>query len=202
MGGRNLDAAIGQSGAFAIKDVPAGTYELSVSKSGQRGGAPLHRQQVMVRTQEQTDVDIQVQTSSLRGRLTTDDGSDPKTLNGNILFLAGMTELPADFSPFRRDGASPVNARVQDGAFAVDALEPGQYLLVVSIRGRERSSMSVVVGAGSNADVVVPAGKPAAPGAAPQNAPGTNPRGQGGRGGRGGAGQVPGGNQPGGRGGI
>lgn len=184
MRGRNLDASVGANGGFTIKDVPAGTYTVSVSLGGRRGGAPLHRQQLQVQAQQQAELDLQVTTSSLHGRVSCEDATDPATLSGNLLLLPGLTEMPSDFGAMRRDGTA-INTRVQAGAFAVEALPAGQYLAVLNVRGRERTLTSLFVTAGDNSAVQLPAGKLATATEVPSGAPTANPRGQGGRGNRG-----------------
>jgi hypothetical protein len=52
---------------------------------------------------------------------------------------------------------------VQDGAFRFEHLQPGSYLLVVNVRGRQRTTQPLTVAAGGTQTVAVVAGPPSAP---------------------------------------
>lgn len=193
---RQLQATTAQSGKFTLQKVPAGSYRLRVN-SARRGGT-LHEEIVQVLVDATTEPMILLTTHALAGAVTRDDGGKPEELAGRVTLLAGLDAAPADLNAYMRENPG-FDARLQNGAFRFDALKPGNYLLVVTVRGRERTVQPVLV-AGDVA-LQVPAGKPAA---AADPAGG----GQGGRGvqgaGPGGRGQVPGAGQggaPGARGG-
>lgn len=183
-GGRSFQAAVASSGRFTIKDVPVGNYRLRV-QAGRRGGM-LHEEQVQVIAGSVVERSITLATASLKGTVTAVDG-DAAALAGAVTLLPDMTELPEGWNAFRRDGTPTVEARLQRGSFQFDALKPGNYLLVLSVRGRERTTMPIVVAPGDGQTISVAAGKVAentgGPGA---GGPGNGARGQGagGQGGR------------------
>ena len=194
---RQFQATTAQSGKFTLQKVPAGSYRLRVN-SARRGGT-LHEEIVQVLVDATTEPMILLTTHALAGAVTRDDGGKPEELAGRVTLLAGLDAAPADLNAYMRENPG-FDARLQNGAFRFDALKPGNYLLVVTVRGRERTVQPVLV-AGDVA-LQVPAGKPAA---ATDAATGGA---QGGRGvqgaGPGGRGQVPGAGQggaPGARGG-
>ncbi|MCA8965664.1 MAG: hypothetical protein KDC48_12340, partial [Planctomycetes bacterium] len=53
-------------------------------------------------------------------------------------------------------GNTTYDARLQGGKFKFDALRPDNYLLVVNLQGRERTTQSVVVQSGGTTVVVTP----------------------------------------------
>jgi hypothetical protein len=174
-GGRTFQAAVSSAGQFSVADVPAGNYRLRVSAA--RRGGMLHEEAIAVTANSITERNIQVTTASLRGAVTA-DGAEPATLNGSVSLLPGLNELPENWNQWRRDPANATfDARVQAGAFKFDSLKPGNYLLVVSIRGRERSTQPIVVSPGSDQQVGIAAGKvqeatpPGGTGAPRANAP-------------------------------
>ncbi len=178
-GGRSFQAAVASSGRFSVKDVPAGNYRLRV-QAGRRGGL-LHEEQVMVTANVTTERNIQVTTASLQGSVTRDDGN-PAELNGSLSLLPGLNTMPENFNQWRREpGNTTFDTRVQAGAFKFDTLKPGNYLMVLNIRGRERATAPLVVAPGDGQRTSIAAGKvaaaPAAPGAngaAKPNAPAGN----------------------------
>jgi hypothetical protein len=174
MGGgmREFRAAVGPSGRFVIRDVPAGQYELTVS-GGRRQGA-LHQQRIDLQGQQELDLLIEVTTSKLEGIVTAEAGTDPTKLNGSVTLLPGLTEAPADLRAAQRDTPGAVNGRLQAGKFHFEWITPGQYLAVLSVRGRARTAQPIFVAAGSNAPLTLTAGAPAAP-AAPGTAPNAPP---------------------------
>lgn len=189
--GRQFQATTAQSGKFTIQKVPAGSYRLRVS-SARRGGT-LHEEIVQVFVDVATEPLIQLNTCQLAGALTRDDGGKPEELSGRATLLAGALEAPADFNAYVRENGS-IETRVQAGAFRFDAIKSGNYLLVVTLRGRERTTTPIVVAA--DATIQVPAGQPTAapdPNAAPGGRQG------GGGGGNAGGGRQGGGGQAGGR---
>jgi hypothetical protein len=160
-GQREFRAVVGPSGRFVIRDVPAGQYELSVS-GGRRQGT-LHQQRIDLQGQQELDLLIEVTTGKLDGTVTAEAGSDPTKLNGSITLLPGLTEIPADLRAAQRDTPGAVNSRVQAGKFQFEWIPPGQYLLVLSVRGRSRTAQPIFVAAGNNAPLTLTAGLPAAP---------------------------------------
>jgi hypothetical protein len=180
-GGGTFQTAVASSGRFSIKDVPAGTYRLRVNAA--RRGGTLHEESVAVAADAVTERNVQVTTASLAGVVTGDD-ANKAALNGSVSLLPGISELPENWNQWRRDpGNTTFDARVQNGAFKFDSLKPGNYLMVLSIRGRERTSLPVVVSAGDGQQVGIAAGKvqeaqnPGGTGGARPNAPaGNRPR--------------------------
>jgi hypothetical protein len=160
--GRSFQGAVAASGNFRIQNVPAGQYRLRV-QSGRRGGA-LHEEVVAVVADATTERHLSLQTHSLRGTMQGEAELDPKTLSGRASLLPGLTEVPENLGAWQRDNPG-FDARVQSGGFTFEALKPGNYLLVVTIRGRERSTLPVVVT--GDQTVTVPVGKVAAPSADP-----------------------------------
>ncbi|MBK8095699.1 MAG: hypothetical protein IPK26_01245 [Planctomycetes bacterium] len=211
-GSRSFQASVGPSGRFSIGDVPAGNYRLVVSNG--RRGSNLLEQAVQVFTGQTTELNLSVMTSSVKGTVTTDDGTPVAELGGSVVLLADMTALPADWNPRRgQGGGNTPMARLQNGSFELESVKPGQYLVVLSARGRERVTQSVFVPAGQTQALQLVAGKKTAtdaPGGTPTNGGGTNPQprarggdgngnggaprnaqGQGGRGNQGGRGGDP-----------
>lgn len=179
---RQFNAAVGDSGRFSIRDVPDGSYELTVT-SGRRNGT-LHRETVVVVSQATSEVTISLSTASLEGQVQVDDGTPTAELNGMVMLLPGATEVPENMRGMRGNNAGSFQARIQAGRFTLDMLPPGSYLAVVQIRGRERGTAQVFAAIGQKTTVAVAAGKKAAEdqggpaaGEGPR-APGARPRGQ------------------------
>ncbi len=180
--GRNLRATVANSGRFEIKDVPAGQYSLQVRGEGRRGG-PLHEETITVLADATVERHLAVVSASLEGTLADDGSGTVAALRGNVTLLAGVTVMPDDYGAWRRQpGNTTYDARLQGGKFKFDALRPDNYLLVVNLQGRARTSQSVVVPAGGTTVVVTPGkvqeadpangGAPAPRGGAPRgNAP-------------------------------
>lgn len=159
-GGRSFQAAVSASGQFTLKDLPVGSYRLRV-QAGRRGGM-LHEEQLQVAAGVTTERTIRVTTASLQGSVTCTDGK-PSELNGAITLVMGLTELPPDWNQWRREpGNTTFDARVQSGTFRFETLQPGNYLMVLNLRGRERTTATVVVTPGDNPRATIAAGKPAA----------------------------------------
>lgn len=192
-GGRN-QATVSSTGRFQIEKVAVGRYRLRV-QAEQRGGT-LHEEEVFVALDRTTEIAISLQTHSLRGAVSAADAA-ATDLNGRVQLLPGLTEVPENLNTWTRENTS-YDARLQGGTFQFEAIKPGSYLLVLSVRGRERTSQAVVVTGDQQVSLTAGAKSPEpAPGTAPQ--PGANnPRGGGGGNARGGQG---GGGQRGGRGG-
>lgn len=168
--GRSQQATVAASGRFKIDNVPAGDYRLRV-QSGRRGGL-LHEELVTVAADVTTERDLSLQTVSIAGTVTVDDGSDPKQLNGRISLLRGLVAVPDDLQAWQRDNPS-FETRLQDGAFRFESIQPGSYLLMLTVRGRETTSQPVQIGSGGAIDVTIAAGKVRSP--ASPAAPGANP---------------------------
>ncbi len=167
--GRTFQATVAASGRFTIANVPPGLYRLRVQNA--RRGGTLHEEVLQVVADVVTERTIVVQTHSLRGRITRDDGGDATELGGRISLLPGLTELPPNLGEWQRTNPG-LDARLQNGAFTFDAVKPGGYLLVATVRGRERTHQAIVVQ--GDQEILVAAGKPAAPRTTP--APGPTPQ--------------------------
>jgi protocatechuate 3,4-dioxygenase beta subunit len=176
-GARTQQATVAASGRFRIEAVPAGTYRLTV-QAGRRGGA-LHQETLLVAADSTTERLLVLQTVAVIGTVTREDGGDPRELGGRVSLLPGLTAPPDDLAAWQREHPS-FDARLQDGGFRFDAIQPGDYLLVLNARGRERTMQPIRVGQGEVL-VTVAAGKlrgatePAATGTMPQ-APRVQPR--------------------------
>lgn len=201
-GGRN-QATVASTGRFTIDDVPVGRYRLRLQ--AERRGGTLHEEEVFVALDRTTEVAISLQTHSLQGSVTAADAA-ANELNGRVQLLLGLTTMPENLGTWTRENPS-YDARLQAGSFRFDTIKPGNYLLVLTVRGRERTSQAVVVSGDQQISLTAGAkSAEAAPGTGPA-APGGNARGGGGNrgggagGGGGGPGAGGGGNQRGGRGG-
>jgi hypothetical protein len=160
--GRNFQSAVAASGRFQIPSVPPGSYRLRV-QAARRGGV-LHEEIVTVVANATTERNLSVTTCSLQGTVTAEAGVDAKELAGRVSLLAGVTTVPENLGQWQRENPS-FDARLQNGSFRFEAVKPGDYLLVVTVRGRERTTQPVVLGGDHNLTVV--AGKPATAPAAP-----------------------------------
>ena len=167
MGGIGLrntyNARVDSQGRFSIDEVQPGTYALTVSASRRSG--TLHKETVVLAVQGAVDVAISVATSSIAGVVEATDGTKPEEISGAVMLLPGATEVPADFTMGGRGGPGGGNdaqgsfrARVQNGAFEFAQVPPGNYLAVVSIRGRARTSTQVQAITGQKATVRAPLG--------------------------------------------
>lgn len=193
-GGRN-QATVASTGRFEIDKVAVGRYRLRVQTERRRG--TLHEEEVFVAVDRTTEIVISLQTHSLQGAVTAADAA-ATDLNGRVQLLPNLADLPENLNDWTRENTS-YDARLQAGAFKFDAIKPGNYLLVLTVRGRERTSQPVVVTGDQQVSLTAGAksaeparGANAQPGAAAPRGAGGNPRG-----GAGGAG----GGQRGGRGG-
>jgi hypothetical protein len=162
MGG-DFEVVVGATGRFTIADVPAGSYRLTVD-SGRRGGA-LHREAVIVQNRSTSEVTISLVTAAVAGQVTVDDGTPQAELDGMVTLLPGLTEVPENLNELRRQN-SVHEARVAGGRFEIDLLPPGSYLVLLSIRGRERATAQAFAAQGQRTELSVAAGKKAAPGTA------------------------------------
>lgn len=169
-GGRSFQAAVAGSGHFQIKDVPAGEYRLRV-QSTRRGGT-LYEEKVNVVANATTERNLQITTASVRGTVTCADAA-AKDLQGSVTLVPGLSALPDNWNQWRRDpGNRTFDARVQGGAFQFETLTPGNYLMVLSIRGRERTTAPVSIGPGDGQAATIEAGKISAAPAAGAPTPG------------------------------
>jgi hypothetical protein len=169
--GRSLQTTVTAAGTFRIEKVPEGAYRLRL-QSGRRGGA-LHEAVVQVIADTTTERSLQVQTHSLRGTLTCDDGTDPTQLNGIIMLRPSIDPLPDNLRTWLRSTAG-FDAMMRGGTFQFDAVPAGSYLLAVSVAGRETSTQAIVIN--GDQQVVVAAGKgAAAQGGTPANTPRQRP---------------------------
>ncbi len=140
-------------GRYAIDNVDAGLHELLVLSG--RNGSELHRQQVAITADFTATVDLTVAVGTIRGTVRVPDGAPAAT--GNVQLLPGVTELPADLAAFRRSHRI-ANARVADGRFVSEALPPGQYLLLLQVRGHGQVTQAAFVGGGQDVQVELDAG--------------------------------------------
>ena len=152
--GRRQSAEVGADGRFEIKDVDAGAYTLRIT-AGRRGGV-LYEEPLQVVADVTVERTFSLTVGSVAGSITTEDGSDPKQLGGQISLVPDLVEVPEDLDRFLRDNPS-FEARVRDGRFEVSSLPTGTYLLIARLRDRERTTQTVVV-AGAE-QVAVTAGK-------------------------------------------
>ncbi|MEO6594877.1 MAG: carboxypeptidase regulatory-like domain-containing protein, partial [Planctomycetota bacterium] len=153
--GRSHQSTVAASGRFSIENVPAGLYRLRV-QAGRRGGM-LHEEIVQVSADTTLERNFNLMTVSLQGSVTPEAGGNVADLDGRVSLLPGLSALPEDLGAWQRENTT-FDARVQDGKFRFETLQPGNYLLVVTIRGRERTVMPVAVG-GPDQTVQVSAGK-------------------------------------------
>ncbi len=154
--GRTFQSAVSAAGRFQIANVPVGNYRLRV-QSNRRGGT-LHEEVVMVVADATTERQIMVQTHSLHGVVTRDDGGNVAELSGRVSLLAGINAMPENLQAYQRENPG-VEGRLQAGKFQFDNVKPGTYLLVLSPRGRERTSLPLVVQGDQSVTLAV--GKPA-----------------------------------------
>ncbi len=160
--GGSFQSVVASSGRFSIAKVPAGNYRLRVQNN--RRGGTLHEDVVLVVADATTERSIVLQTHTLQGAVTRDDGGKPEELSGRVSLLPGINVMPENLGAFQRENPG-FDARLQNGTFKFEALKPGNYLLVVTVRGRERTSLPIVVQGDQSVSVL--AGKPAAPSATP-----------------------------------
>lgn len=156
MGNRNLQGTVSATGQFRIEKVPAGSYQLRVLTAS-RGDA-LHEQTVEVFADTAAEVAVSVQTCTLEGTVTA-EGVAAADLDGRIQLLAGVVTLPDNLNEWTRQNRN-LSARVQDGAFRFETVPPGDYLVVLTVRGRERVTQTVALAGDRRLQLV--AGKPAA----------------------------------------
>jgi hypothetical protein len=161
IGMRNsMNARVDEQGRFSIDEVQKGTYLLSVSAD--RRSAALHKETIVVVPQGTLDLNISVLTCSIEGVVEATDGTKPEDIDGAVTLLLGATEVPADFTGGGRGpggGAQgTLRARVTDGKFGFEHVPQGNYLAVVSVRGRTRTSSQVVATLGQKATARVELG--------------------------------------------
>ncbi|MCK5942904.1 MAG: carboxypeptidase regulatory-like domain-containing protein [Planctomycetes bacterium] len=152
--GRNRNDTVSGSGTFELNDVPAGLYTLRIT-ADRRGGV-LHEEPLQVVADVTVERSFSLTTGSVKGTITTDDGSDPKAIGGRISLVPGIVEVPQDLNNYLRQNSS-FDARVRDGAFEVASIPAGSYLLIAQLRDRERTTQQVVVNGAAN--ITVLAGK-------------------------------------------
>lgn len=162
-----MSGRVDNQGVFSIDEVLKGTYTLSVSAD--RRLPPLHKESIVVAPQGTVDVAITVATSSIEGVIEATDGTQAAEISGAVALLPGATEIPADFNLGGRGGQGggpgagnasqeTLRARIAAGKFAFAHVPQGNYLAVVSVRGRVRTSTQVTATLGQKAQVVVPLG--------------------------------------------
>ena len=136
-----------QNGEFTFRDVPEGAYQLVVN-SGRNRRQQLLAQDVYVRRDSRNEQRLSVFTAALEGEVHAADGTPARDLDGNIRLYAGVRERPADPREFARHSTMHT-VRVRDGRFEGLEIETGEYLLELSLRGRERVEQPLSVGAGT-----------------------------------------------------
>lgn len=162
-----MTGRVDSQGRFSIDEVQKGSYTLSVSAD--RRSSAVHKESIVVVPQGTVDVTIQVATSSIEGSVEATDGTTPADISGAIALLPGATEMPADFSIGGRGGQgggpgagnasqAMLRARIANGKFAFAHVPPGNYLAVVTVRGRIRTSAQVTATLGQKGQAVVPLG--------------------------------------------
>lgn len=154
--GREFNGVVDATGQVTIADVPAGSYGLTV-RSARRGGV-LHSEAVVVQARSTSEITISLLTATLRGQVTADDGTAVADLDGNVVLLPGLTELPENLQAWRRDNRT-FDTRVEDGRFQIEMLPPGSYLAVVTIRGRERATAQALAATGQTTTLSIAAGR-------------------------------------------
>lgn len=142
-GGRSQQASVDADGRFLVKDVAAGSYELTIRSNGRRG-AELLNDTIQVLADATLERSYSIVTGALHGTLTTDDGSDVKALGGRVSLLPGVSEVPADLNQWLRQNTT-YDGRISEGGFNIETVPPGNYLLIVQARDRERTSMPIVI---------------------------------------------------------
>jgi hypothetical protein len=162
--GRNFQSVVAASGRFTFTDVPIGNYRLRVQNSRRSG--VLHEEILTVELDTTIERSISIQTHTLQGVVTRDDGGDAAELDGRVSLLPGLNAMPENLQTWQRENQG-FDGRLQDGKFRLEALKPGGYLLVVTARGRERTSLPIAVQ--GDQTVTVAAGKPVAPNPTPAN---------------------------------
>ena len=163
--GRNQSASVKEDGTFEIKDVTAGAYTLRIS-AGRRGGV-LYEEPVQVVADATVQRSFALTTGSVRGTIGTDDGADAKSVRGRVTLFADLVEVPEDLRRAQRENRS-FDARISGGAFEIQSIPAGTYLLVAQPRGREQTSQTVVVSGQENVTVPVGAATQQQNGGAPK----------------------------------
>ncbi len=176
MFGRQQQATVDANGRFEIKQIPAGQYRLTV-RGGEQGpggrGPALYEETVAVVADTTLERSLSTSAGSVEGQVTDDGSGAVANLRGNVVLYAGLSELPSDpaaLNSMRRQGMLVTQeARLQGGKFRIDNVPPGNYLLVLQVGGRERTTQAIAVGNGVVQVAIAPgqprpAGEPAAPG--------------------------------------
>ncbi|HEX5053434.1 MAG TPA: carboxypeptidase-like regulatory domain-containing protein [Planctomycetota bacterium] len=149
--GGDLGTVTDAGGAYVLRSVPAGHYEVAVTSRG--GAVAMQTREVTVVVDRPSVLDFALVTGEVRGRVTAADGSAAADLQGGASFLPGLDQLPADLDAWR----ACVRAAVHDGAFCA-SLAPGPYLVVLEMHGRQRVTRSIYLGAGQRLDLDLVAG--------------------------------------------
>jgi hypothetical protein len=150
-------ARVASGGTFRVDRVAVGKYVLRVRSSGR---ATVHEETIEVVANVAVHRDIRVLTASLNGAVTVDDGTDVRQLSGEVALLAGLTELPEDYRPSRsRGGRGSIHTRLRAGKYEFETVQPGNYLIVVTIPGRKPSAVPVVIRSNGSQQLAIPAGE-------------------------------------------
>ncbi|MEZ5967181.1 MAG: carboxypeptidase-like regulatory domain-containing protein [Planctomycetota bacterium] len=153
-GGQSVRGDHDQHGRFAIPDVPVGTYTLSVTT---RSRQELASQPVTVHDGETVEVQLDLTAGGLRGRVRAQGVANRDELLGALWVLPGATSPPDDLYAYRREHRVH-RLSVRGGAFADDALTPGEAVLVLDLRGRKPTSARADIPAGGILELDLDAG--------------------------------------------
>jgi hypothetical protein len=147
-------ALVGSSGAYSIRDVPAGRWSLQVVSPTSR--QELHRESIVVSADATTSVHPILRIGGLRGWVVA-AGLRPGQIDGSLHILPGATKRPADLREWAR-GHRVHEVRVRDGAFRDEELTPGPALVIVEVRGRQPAEIALEIPAGTSREVELAAG--------------------------------------------
>ncbi|MFK7741731.1 MAG: carboxypeptidase regulatory-like domain-containing protein [Planctomycetota bacterium] len=195
---RSPSGTVSGGGTFEIKNVQAGGYQLQIKSGGRRGNV-IYEESIQVVADVTIEQTWSVQSGSLKGTITVPDGSDPADIGGRVSLVRDQTAVPTEDLRDWLRAQNAIGARIRDGAFEVEAMPMGNYLVVLQARNRTVTSQQVYVNgeqtvsvvAGEVTEASAETGAPRPGNARQGNRGGGGARGQGGRGqgGRGGGGQ-------------
>jgi hypothetical protein len=134
-----------QNGEFWFRDVPEGSYELSVRPAGRSRG-DWFKKPVQVARDSVDHEPIAIETCVLSGTVRAPDAPDGKSLNGSLELFAGADARPEDPDEFR--GLS-YTLRVHNGKLGPEEIPAGDYWCALGFRGRARVEQSLSLGAGA-----------------------------------------------------
>lgn len=147
---RTSSSNTGEDGRFRFRDVVPGHYTLIVQSPSRR--IELHREPVFVGESSEVDVAVHLASGGVRGSVI---GGEDEQLGGQVWLLPGVTELPPDRASWR--GTSMDLSR--DRSFDFGRMQPGFFLLILEMPGRELVTQQVRITAGSDVELQVPVGE-------------------------------------------